>query len=755
MLTEKLTRTQANGLFADVLRSKDSAALRRLVLEDLYFLLVCGCRRRDLNTDFHFDRCKEISSAPDGSLDLWFREAGKSSIITFGLTIQDILNDPEVTIGIFSHTRPIAKSFLTVVAREFEINTFLQDLFPNILYKNPAKESPRWSLDGGIIVKRRGNPKEATVEAHGLVDGQPTSRHYQVLVYDDVCVPASVTSPEMIDKTTDAWGLSLNLGAERTLNDGTVRPCRKRYIGTRYHHSDTYSKIIERGAAIPRIYYPTDLGKKDIDVDGNPVLFSREYLLDKRKTQGVFTYGCQMLQDPTADKSAGFNIDWLRYYAILKKHERWNFYLMCDPASEKKKTSDYSVFVVIGMAEDGNYYLVDGVRDKMNLTERTAKLFELHRKWQPKNTGYEKYGMQSDIEHIEYMQEQEGYRFRVTPLGGAMPKNDRIRRLVPIFEQGRFYIPYKLLFVTQEKRAADFIRMFVDDEYVNFPVGSHDDMCLIGETVIKTERGDIQIKDVIVGDRVLTRNGYQKVLASTCTGVKEIITSLGVTGTADHPVITKNGVKRLDSIHVDDILYIWNEKLLNIEEKSIIGIQNQNVVNTPYTSGDIVNGRLRRSLYIDKSTLITLDQFQKDLSFITKMKTRLTTTLLILRRFLDQNICNCTQASPLTSSEQRNTPKKFYIQKQINKKQENGNKAPQEWGGIRNTPKTALEKRKVYNLAVENNNEYFANNILVHNCDVMARILDEDMQAVFPKLEPPKLPVWEDAVSYDPMAVPK
>lgn len=475
-LCSHLTRSQANDLYADVIRSRDTEVLRKLVLKDLFFCITIGLKRRDLNTDFHHARSREIETSPDGFLDLWFREAGKSSIITFGLTIQDILNNPEITVGIFSHTRPIAKSFLSNIKREFEINTFLQDLFPDILYKNPAKESPVWSLDSGILVKRKGNPKESTVEAHGLVDGQPTSKHYQLCIYDDAVTRESVTSPEMIDKTTDGWALSLNLGAERTQPDGKTIPCRRRYIGTRYHYNDTYKTMMDRGAVKVREYYPTDLGKKDTDVAGVPVLFSSEYLLEKRKNLGLYVYGTQMLMDPTADKAAGFNIDWLRYYNILRKHELWNFYLICDPASEKKKSSDYTVFMVIGLAEDNNYYLVDGIRDKLNLTERTTKLFELHRKWQPKNVGYEKYGMQSDIEHIEYMQEQEGYRFKVTPLAGAMPKNDRIRRLVPIFEQGRFYIPRKLLFVTHEKKAADLVAQFVDDEYINFPVGSHDDM---------------------------------------------------------------------------------------------------------------------------------------------------------------------------------------------------------------------------------------------------------------------------------------
>jgi len=37
------------------------------------------------------------------------QRAFQVTIITFGLTIQDILNDPDITIGIFSFTRPAAK----------------------------------------------------------------------------------------------------------------------------------------------------------------------------------------------------------------------------------------------------------------------------------------------------------------------------------------------------------------------------------------------------------------------------------------------------------------------------------------------------------------------------------------------------------------------------------------------------------------------------------------------------------------------
>ena len=110
-----------------------AARTRNLCLTDLFFLLVHGLGRKDADIDFVFDRCREVQASPDGHLDLWAREHFKSSIITFALTIQDILNDPEITVGIFSHTRPISKGFLRQIKREFEGNALLKALFPEIL----------------------------------------------------------------------------------------------------------------------------------------------------------------------------------------------------------------------------------------------------------------------------------------------------------------------------------------------------------------------------------------------------------------------------------------------------------------------------------------------------------------------------------------------------------------------------------------------------------------------------------------------
>jgi len=456
-------REKSIALYRDIAKDNDAKAMRELCKNDLFYLLLVACKRSDVDDDWIFDRCREVEASPDGYIDLWSREHYKSTIITFAKTIQDILKNPEETFGIFSHTRPIAKSFMVQIKREFELNTFLQGLFPEVLYRFPHKEATKWSLDDGIIVKRKGNPKESTIEAWGLVDGQPTSKHYGVMIYDDVVTKESVSTPEMISKVTEAFSLSLNLGK---------RGGRKRYIGTRYHYADTYKTIIDRKTAVERRHPATDDGT----FDGTPVYWTQPEFDQKVRDMGTYVAGAQLLLNPLADSVMNFKLSWLQRYKTFDKRGRSNFYILVDPAGEKKKTNDYTVMAVLALNCDNNYYLVDGVRDRMNLTERTEKLFELYKKWRPLRVGYEKDGMQSDIEHIKYVQEQTNFRFHIEPLRGGMAKNDRIRRLVPAFEQGRFYIPNRLMFVDLHGNERDFVAEFIDEEYTSFPIADHDDM---------------------------------------------------------------------------------------------------------------------------------------------------------------------------------------------------------------------------------------------------------------------------------------
>ena len=385
-----------------------------------------------------------------------------STILTFAGVIQEIIRDPNITIGIFSHNKPTAKKLLSQIRQEFEDNETLKRAYPNVLYAHPKKESPRWSLDSGLVVKRSSNPKEATIEANGLVDGMPTGAHYKLRVYDDVVTEDSVTTPEMIEKTTERWQLSQNLGTE----GGRVW-----YIGTRYHFNDTYGTMLRQGSARERIYPATDDGTEN----GKPVLIAEESLLRKRRDQGPYIFNCQMLLNPVADRAQGFKEDWLLYHSGADGSDM-NKYLLVDPANEKKRQSDYTAIFIVGMNEDRKYYVLDMLRDRLNLTERWDALLRLHRKWKPRAVGYEKYGKDSDIQHFEHRMKEENYRFHITPLGGKLKKEDRIRRLVPMFEGGDILFPEILYYTDREGKKRDLVHDFIEQEYKGFPVALHDDM---------------------------------------------------------------------------------------------------------------------------------------------------------------------------------------------------------------------------------------------------------------------------------------
>ena len=178
-------------------------------------------------------------------------------------------------------------------------------------------------------------------------------------------------------------------------------------------------------------------------------------------------------QEPRPIGGGELQIGWMNYW--VNQPATGVRVILVDPSSGKTKSrGDYTSMWVVGVGADGNDYIVDGVRDRLNLTERTEALFELVRRHNPAAVGYESYGLQADIEHVRIEQERQQYRFRIIELGGATKKEDRIRRLIPGFQQSRTWMPRSLIKRQSDGSQADIMDAF-RAEYVSFPVGAHDD----------------------------------------------------------------------------------------------------------------------------------------------------------------------------------------------------------------------------------------------------------------------------------------
>lgn len=414
---------------------------------DRFFLLAHKLNRKDANNEWCYDRCREVEADPDEHLDLWARYHYKSTIITFAGSIQEIINDPDITIGIFSNTGSIAQKFLGQIKRELETNEELKDLYPDVFYARPEKESPLWSAIG-ITVKRKGNPKEATVEAHGLIAGLPTSRHFMLMIFNDVVTHESVTqtNTDQIGKTTVMWELAQNL----TTHTGG----RRWHEGTRYHFADTYGVLMERKVLKLREYPATDDGT----MNGNPVFLTPEAWA-KIKNEQRSTVAAQMLLNPLAGSENTFILTWLRPYELRPR--LLNVYIIVDPSKGKTKKSDRTAMVVIGVDSNLNRYLLDGYCHRMKLSQRKQFLKDLHRKWknapgvQDVRIGYETYGLQTDNESIEediIREKIEGMNIEEVNWvrEGPQSKNNRIERLEPYFRNSQFWMPPKIWAIPAE-----------------------------------------------------------------------------------------------------------------------------------------------------------------------------------------------------------------------------------------------------------------------------------------------------------------
>jgi phage terminase large subunit-like protein len=120
-----------------------------------------------------------------------------------------------------------------------------------------------------------------------------------------------------------------------------------------------------------------------------------------------------------------------------------NLVILIDAGIAKKKDSDYTAGWVIGLGPDRKVYVHDMIRDRLSLTERAALLMAgtaSTSRWPWLRA------LRHDGRHRAHPRFA-GARelpLRHHELGGTMAKVDRIRRLIPWFEQGRIYLHPKI-----------------------------------------------------------------------------------------------------------------------------------------------------------------------------------------------------------------------------------------------------------------------------------------------------------------------
>ncbi len=313
------------------------------------------------------------------------------------------------------------------------------------------------------------------------VGGTITGEGCNFLLIDDAISAQNSNSKVVRDDVNNWFGQT----AYTRLND------RKKgvivVIMQRLHQNDLTGYLLDQGSEWEHLKIPLvseekktyQIGnfKKEVEIGDllHPNLMGVKEIDSMKRTLGPYNFAGQYMQTPSPTGGGEFRLEWLHYYEGKLPHDTMNIYITVDPADAKGKNSDFTCMCVLGLGSDENVYLLDMVRDKLNLRERQLKLFELHQKYKPKGVLYEKYGKDGDISAMNEAMDYNNYRFVITEVGGRMTKHQRIERLIPWFADGRIWLPRDLIRANYEGKMIDIIDEFVNQEYLVYPVGNHDD----------------------------------------------------------------------------------------------------------------------------------------------------------------------------------------------------------------------------------------------------------------------------------------
>jgi hypothetical protein len=161
-------------------------------------------------------------------------------------------------------------------------------------------------------------------------------------------------------------------------------------------------------------------------------------------------------------------------------------------------------------------------------------------------------------------------------------------------------------------------------------------MCVSGDTLIETDRGQLPIRDVTADDKVMTRAGYAPIEWVGCTGfatkLVEIETARSTLKVTEcHPLFLPktNEFASAKNVRIGDLLLeaqTWPTSMVSPFYGEVVGGERPRPATIETSKG--------AASYIAKSGRRITGLFQKASTYITATKTRLTTTLRTLNSSL-------------------------------------------------------------------------------------------------------------------------
>jgi predicted phage terminase large subunit-like protein len=406
-----------------------------------------------------FDRHYDINEMQKKfRLILMPRGSFKTTVVTIGFTLQQMLRDPNMRILVDSEVFDKSRAFISEMKGHLETNKTYREIFyyKYGCYPDDKKNSEKWTDSELNIAARNQSRKEPNISAAGIGTTK-VGMHYDMIICDDLHSEKNVTTKEAINQVIEHYKGLLSL-----LEPNGIMIV----IGTRWDYNDVYQYIIDHEIKRFSVY------ARQAILPGGQLLFperlTREFLENQKISQGSYFFSCQYQNLPIDDDTAVFK------YSDMKRVDKdfidgrpINWFLTVDPAISQDKYADYTAMVVAGYDNERNIYVKDIMRARMTPSEIVDNIFYLYEVHKPAAIGVENVAFQKTLQYaLHDKMKERGWWLPVREIKrGSSSKEDRIKRLQPFYEYGHIY---------HLKNCAN-----IDDleyELVHFPKGQTDDM---------------------------------------------------------------------------------------------------------------------------------------------------------------------------------------------------------------------------------------------------------------------------------------
>lgn len=567
------------------------------------------------------------------------------------------------------------------------------------------------------------------------------------LIIDDANKPADIMSETMRDKVRKYYDETLL----SRLNDSNVPIFN---IQQRLHLGDLSGYLLEQ-------YKFDSIIKPLLEPDGTCNIAS-QYTPERIKEISFndTMFQAQYQQSPVAEKGNIIQRDWWGMYEDDKTPIDGKLIITADTAYKKTKTADYSCFQVWELLRK-EMRLRDMIVGKWEFPELLEKAIQIWRKWtddslinpaafmyiEDKASGIslEQTLIQSGINAICWKPKEYDY---------PEDKVGRTRELSWDVYRG-------LVKLKKDDKMSQYLvneaALFAEDMS-----HAHDDSCFVAGTKVATFFGDKNIEELKVGDLVITPWGVSPITRTT-SRMKPVIDNIGLTGTKDHKIYTTHDYSfdSLENVDYSMVSKLTIEELISWQIKSLYCSMANNTIVTQRQDimkiKSLLTEKEKHSGFIGLCmNFIREKKFLKAITFITKMKIKIITIIAIWFFYQVVNTLNFMAKKPLKFGKDLKCKKQI---KEVEKCAKSGIAQKREEIGTQNIKKNTLpnfillkyvpiaeedlipqtttesrqyvdgveistlkenyagkQKKRVYNITVRAGC-YYANNILVSNCD--------------------------------------